>query len=191
MLGKLTTVEGLLRDIISDLGIAQPLRRIQDEVAYTRIQEIVDGIKEILGDPEEDEGGDEIAKPAGRAKNPDDPVKRVITIKFDDPSGKSFVEFLENASDPKWTFKTYVRSIEQNRALGLLPPEEPSPPSNVISEEKKEPEEEDAERPNEEIYEFAGVCSRCGRPLVTRMKKVSIPYFKVCPTCHPSLSERR
>lgn len=184
MHGKLTTVEGLLRDIASDLGVAQPLRRIQDEVAYTRIQEIIEGIKEVLDDldEDEDEGGDEMAKTVDKAKNKDDPVKRMITIKFDDPSGRSFVEFLENVSDPKWTFKTYARNIAQNRALGLLPPEEPLDESNGISKEMKEPEGEGAEGPNEEIYEFPGICSRCGCPLVTRMKKVSIPYFKVCPT---------
>lgn len=182
MHGKLTTVEGLLRDIVSDLGLSQPLRRIQDEVAYTRIQEIIEGIKEILDDPEEDakdEGGDEMAKTANKTKNKDDPVKRMITIKFDDPSGRSFVEFLENVSDPKWTFKAYARNIAQNRALGLLPPEEePLAESNGIPSEMKEPEGEGAEGPDEEIYEFPGICSRCGRPLVTRMKKVSIPYFK-------------
>jgi len=186
MHGKLTTVEGLLRDIASDLGLSQPLRRIQNEVAYTRIQDIIEGIKEVLDDPEEDakdEGGDEMAKTADKTKNKDDPVKRMITIKFDDPSGRSFVEFLENVSDPKWTFKGYARNIAQNRALGLLPPEEePLAESNGIPSEMKKPEGEGVEGPDEEIYEFPGVCSGCGRPLVTRMKKVSIPYFKVCPT---------
>ncbi|KAL4063189.1 zf-ZPR1-domain-containing protein [Scleroderma citrinum] len=180
--GRLTTVEGLLRDIATDLGVAQPLRRIQDEAAYTRVQGIIDGIKEILDDPDEDENVEagELAKTASENKNKDDPVKKVITIKLDDPSGNSFVEFVESISDPKWTFKTYVRDIAQNRALGLPPPENSEPHSTESNgtAEEKESEKEGAEELNEEVYEFPGQCSRCGRPLVTRMKKVSIPYFK-------------
>jgi hypothetical protein len=36
----------------------------------------------------------------------------------------------------------------------------------------------------EEIYVFPGVCSSCGRPLDTLMKRVIIPYFKVRPRSH-------
>ncbi|KAI6044234.1 zf-ZPR1-domain-containing protein [Pisolithus marmoratus] len=175
--GQLTTLEGLLRDIAADLSADQPVRRILDEAAYTKIQQIVDGIKEVLGDEEEVEDEvDEVTRVSSTAeKNKEDPVKKVITIKLNDPSGNSFVEFLGSMSDPKWTFKRYARNVEQNRALGLLPPEEPSIDEEDSAKEKKET---DGEGTNEEIYEFPGVCSRCTRPLVTRMKKVSIPYFK-------------
>ncbi|KAI6149746.1 zf-ZPR1-domain-containing protein [Pisolithus tinctorius] len=170
--GQLTTVEGLLRDIATDLGAEQPVRRILDEAAYTKIQQIIDGIKEVLGDEEEVEDDIEQATRVASAaeQNKENPVKQVITLKLDDPTGNSFVEFLGSISDPKWTFKTYARNAEQNRALGLLPPD--STEQEDSTEEKKEADG------NEEVYEFPGVCSRCTRPLVTRMKKVSIPYFK-------------
>ncbi|KAI5989368.1 ZPR1 zinc-finger domain-containing protein, partial [Pisolithus albus] len=45
-------------------------------------------------------------------------------------------------------------------------------------QEKREADGEVAEGTIEEIYEFTGMCSRYACPLVTRMKKVSIPYFR-------------
>ncbi|KAI6119563.1 zf-ZPR1-domain-containing protein [Pisolithus croceorrhizus] len=174
--GQLTTVEGLLRDIAADLSSDQPVRRILDEAAYTKIQQIIDGIRGVLGDEEEveDEAGETGPVSAAAEKNKDDPVKKAITIKLDDPSGNSFAEFFGSISDPKWTFKTYARNAEQNRALGLIPPEEHS----TEREGASEADGEGAQGTNEEVYEFTGVCSRCARPLVTRMKNVSIPYFK-------------
>lgn len=174
---QLTTVEGLLRDIVADLGADQPLRRIQNEVAYIKIQEIIDGLKEVMNDEEEVGEGVEPDRPI-LEKHKDDPVKKTITITLDDPSGNSFLEFVGSMADPKWTLKTYTRTLEQAGRLGLALPEE----------EMKSAAEEDAgaveeggslDEENEEVFEFPGLCPRCGRPLVTRMKKVSIPYFKV------------
>ncbi|KAG1868526.1 zf-ZPR1-domain-containing protein [Suillus subluteus] len=143
--GQLTTVEGLLRDIVADLNVQQPLRR------------------------EDDEGKDKLEK---RDLSKEDPVARTITITLDDPSGNSFLEFVGSMSDLKWNMRTYERSLEQNRQLGLAPP----------AEDKKENAVDETEQqsggPDDEVFEFPGICSRCSRPLVTRMKKVSIPYFK-------------
>ncbi|KAI9461442.1 zf-ZPR1-domain-containing protein [Boletus coccyginus] len=175
--GQLTTVEGLLRDIVADLGADQPLRRIQNEVAYIKIQEIIDGLKEVMNDEEEVGEGVEPDRPI-LEKHKDDPVKKTITITLDDPSGNSFLEFVGSMADPKWTLKTYTRTLEQAGRLGLALPEE---------ETKSAAEEEDAgaveeggslDEENDEVFEFPGLCPRCGRKLVTRMKKVSIPYFK-------------
>jgi zinc finger protein len=168
--GQLTTVEGLLRDIVADLSVQQPLRRIQDENAYTKIQEIIDGLKEIIADDEdEDEGKDKREK---REISNEDPVTRAITITLDDPSGNSFLEFVGSMSDLKWNMRTYERSLEQNRQLGLAPPAENA------EENAADEAEQGSGGVNEEVLEFPGICSRCGRPLITRMKKVSIPYFK-------------
>jgi zinc finger protein len=77
-------------------------------------------------------------------------------------------------SDLKWNMRTYERSLEQNQQLGLAPPAEDA--------EEHAADEVDQESGvlDEEVFEFPGICSRCGRPLITRMKRVSIPYFKVC-----------
>ncbi|KAG1781006.1 zf-ZPR1-domain-containing protein [Suillus placidus] len=168
--GQLTTVEGLLRDIIADLSVQQPLRRIQDENAYTKIQEIIDGLKEIIDDDDDDDEGKD--KHEKRELSNEDPVTRAITITLDDPSGNSFLEFVGSMSDLKWNMRTYERSVEQNQQLGLASPTEDAEENAADEAEQK------IEGLNEEVFEFPGICSRCGRPLVTRMKKVSIPYFK-------------
>ncbi|KAG2132709.1 zf-ZPR1-domain-containing protein [Suillus bovinus] len=167
--GQLTTVEGLLRGIVADLNVQQPLRRIQDENAYTKIQEIIDGLKEIIADDEDGDGKDKLEK---RGLSKEDPVARAITITLDDPSGNSFLEFVDSMSDLKWNMRTYERSLEHNRQLGLTPPAEDN------EENKVDEAEQQSGVTDEEVFEFPGVCSRCSRPLVTRMKKVSIPYFK-------------
>ncbi|OJA10496.1 hypothetical protein AZE42_06409 [Rhizopogon vesiculosus] len=170
--GQLTTIEGLLRDIVTDLNTQQPLRRIQDENAYTKIQEIIDALKKIIADDEEggEEEGDD--KPEKKELSKEDSLTPAITLVLDDPSGNSFLEFVGSMSDLKWNMRTFERSLEQNRQLGLAPPAE-------ASEEKEEDEAgQKLEGPNEEVFEFPGICSRCARPLITRMKKVSIPYFK-------------
>ncbi|KAG9312883.1 zf-ZPR1-domain-containing protein, partial [Chiua virens] len=158
--GQLTTVEGLLRDIVADLGADQPLRRIQNEVAYTKIQEIIDGLKEVIDEDEEDERGVASDKPVVD-KLKEDPVKRTITITLDDPSGSSFLEFAGSMADPKWSLKTYTRTLEQAASLGLA----------TANEETKDPSEEDAgdtKAAEGEGDRFDG----------KNDEKVSIPYFK-------------
>lgn len=175
--GQVTTVEGLLRDIVADLGADQPLRRIQNETAYAKIQEIIDGLKQVIDDEEEDREDVEPDKPAVERLK-EDPVKRSITITLDDPSGNSFLEFCGSMADPKWTLKTYTRTLQQAASLGLAVAEEER---ISVSEEGAGAEGggERLEGENDDIFEFPGTCPRCSRALVTRMKKVSIPYFKV------------
>ena len=157
--GQLTTIEGLLSDIIRDLSGDQPLRRIQDEEAHDKIQALIDKLKVIV--PDED--GVEHESGAEERQFPP------FTVKLDDPSGNSWIEFEGSMADPKWSMREYVRTREQNVALSLVTEEEA--------------EEGEAAGPiaenNEEIFTFPGICSSCSRPLDTLMKKVNIPYFKV------------
>ncbi|KAH0836567.1 zf-ZPR1-domain-containing protein [Lanmaoa asiatica] len=178
--GQLTTVEGLLRDIVADLGADQSLRRIQNEAAYTRIQEIIDGLKEVIDDEDEDEEGVESDKPLVE-KLKEDPVKKTITITLSDPSGNSFLEFFGSMADPKWSLKTYTRTLQQAASLGLAVTEEETKRASegdAGNQKGAEEEGESLDGKNDEIFEFPGICPRCGRALVTRMKQVSIPYFK-------------
>ena len=173
--GQLTTVEGLLRDIVADLGADQPLRRIQNEAAYLKIQEIISGLKEVIDADDEDESDKPVVE-----KLTADAVNKVITIVLDDPSGNSFLEFVGNIADPKWSFKTYTRTLEQAAKLGLAVPEQEKGAAEEETGTKNAGEEgERSDEKNDEIFEFTGICPCCGRPLVTRMKNVPIPYFKV------------
>jgi len=80
-------------------------------------------------------------------------------------------------ADPKWNMRTYPRTLQQNIDLGLVAAPEEQPLSSV-QEEEQDASGEIVEAENEEIYVFRGVCSSCGHPLDTLMKKVLIPYFK-------------
>ncbi|OBZ66484.1 Zinc finger protein ZPR1 [Grifola frondosa] len=189
--GQLTTVEGLIRDIILDLGADQPLRRAQNDAAYAKIQNILDGLKEILADSEDEDEDEEPSTPGEvkprKASQRDAPMPP-FTVRLDDPAGNSFIEFIGSMADPKWNMRTYHRTREQNVELGLIAPDEPTPappvlPSAAAGEtaEKKEDEEQiggGLEGENEEIYTFPGTCSSCGHPSATLIKKVNIPYFK-------------
>ena len=163
-------MEGLLRDIVADLSLDQPLRRIQDEDGYHKIQSLIDKMREILGDDKDDEfqartaaGKDSLPMPA-------------FTIKLDDPAGNSFAEFIGSMADPKWNLRTYPRTLQQNIALGLVAADDVT----QNSEEEATKAIENQEITNDEILIFPGVCSSCGHALQTLMKRVNIPYFKVC-----------
>ncbi|KAH9975826.1 zf-ZPR1-domain-containing protein [Lactifluus volemus] len=165
--GQLTTVEGIIQDVIRDLSYDQPLRRIQDEDTFTKIQALIDKLKVII--PDEDE-----TSTTPRATNSEAPMPP-FTLKLDDSAGNSFIEFVDSMADPKWNLRTYRRTKEQNVALGLIADD------SAVEEDLTESApaaSTDDKNDNEEIYVFPGVCSSCGHPLNTMMKKVVIPYFK-------------
>ena len=172
----MTTIEGLLRDFITDLGADQPLRRIQDETAYKKIQEIIDAFKEILDDDEDDEdegGGNTTTKKSSKAENEH---VRPFTVKLDDPAGNSFIEFVGSMADPKWNLRTYPRTKEQNVELGLVAEDESADVEKRVETDGQEAADEVND---DEVFVFPGTCSSCGKPVDTKMKKVSIPYYKV------------
>ena len=191
--GQLTTVEGLIRDIVADLSTGQPLRRYQDENAYTKIQSIIDSIRVVLDEEGEENEDDEATGPKEpRGENHTFPP---FTVQLDDPAGNSFIEFLESTADPKWNLRTYARTHAQNVALGIAAPDDANAESdpNAIKKMKEAvdqavTEQTAGEIKDDEILVFPGSCSSCSRPLDTLMKKVNIPYFKVgdCVDCFRS-----
>lgn len=98
-----------------------------------------------------------------------------FTIKLDDPTGNSFIEFIGSMADPKWNLRTYNRTRQQNIDLGFSVAEELAPSLPTMAEDPIG----DGEDANAEIFIFPGICSSCGFPLNTLMKKVLVPYFKV------------
>lgn len=184
--GQLTTVEGIIRDVTQDLSADQPVRRIQDETTYLKIQALIDKFKEILADNDDDDDEvDTVGAVKSKSAAYKDAPMPAFTVKLDDPSGNSFLEFVGSMADPKWNMRTYHRTKENNIALGLVAPDEQDGSSALkpILESDDNAAKEDIggglEGENEEIYVFPGVCSSCGHPLNTYMKKVVIPYFKV------------
>lgn len=177
--GQLTTVEGLIRDIVTDLAADQPLRKYQNEAAYTKIQDILDALNKILGDKE---GGAEI--------DAKEELFLPFTISLDDPAGNSFIEFIGSMSDPKWNLRTYHRTRQQNVALGIAAPDDdpsavPEDPNHIkrmkesVDNAIAQVQSTTGDYTDDEVLIFPGTCSSCGKPLDTLMKKVVIPYFKV------------
>ncbi|TEB18651.1 zf-ZPR1-domain-containing protein [Coprinellus micaceus] len=164
--GQLTTVEGLLRDIIADLAGDQPLRKVHDEATHTKIEALLNKMRAMLGDPLEEE--EETENGEGSSEKKDIPIQP-FTIKLDDPSGNSFLEFLGSMADPKWTLRTYPRTFQQNVQLGLVSEDD---------EGAQNAEQTSSEITKDEILTFPGQCSSCGHPINTYMKRVDIPYFK-------------
>jgi zinc finger protein len=167
--------------MVSDLSQDQPLRRYQDPASYEKIQAILDRLKLIV--PDED-GGEAVAAATSGADPGDHHEKPVppFTVKLDDPSGNSFLEFIGSMSDAKWSMREYTRTLEDSIALGLVNPDTVEVTKERVAKAASPMKLSDwVEAPEmDEVLVFQGVCSSCGRPLDTRMKRVDIPYFKVC-----------
>jgi zinc finger protein len=167
--GQLTTVEGLVREIIADLSADQPLRRALHPETWEKIEALLERLRAILG--EEDDGE------AGRGAEHDKPMP-AFTVTLDDPAGNSFIEFVGSMADPKWNMRTYRRTKEDNITLGLAAPDDDAQDEAEGWDADRQDKEKDV-RVDDEVHVFPGVCPSCGQPLDTLMKKVSIPYFKV------------
>lgn len=173
----MTTIEGLLRDIVVDLSTDQPLRRVTDPDTYEKLEALLTKLRESIGDSIEEEGEDKEKKPEAEV--------RPFTIQLDDPAGNSFIEFVDSMADPKWSMRQYNRTHDQNVLLGIAAAEtQPDEGITAITEEVED--EDEPGRPGEEIFAFPGICSSCSSPLNTYMKKVIIPYFKVCAASFPA-----
>lgn len=144
-------------------------------MAYTKIESILDGLREILADDDDDEEEEAVGPVSSKKESKKDAPLRPFTVRLDDPSGNSFIEFVGSMSDPKWNMRTYHRTREQNVELGLVAPDEAVATAN----DDEEKTGGGLEGENEEIYIFPGSCSSCGHPSNTLVKKVNIPYFKV------------
>jgi len=173
----LTTVEGLIRDVVTDLSFDQSLRRIQDEAGYKKIQEIIDKLKAMLG-TEEDKDGESSIDDAKDASRKGSPMSK-FTIQLDDPAGNSFIEFVDSMADPNWNLSTYHRTLEQNIALGLVAPGDEVLRINTINQEVTGEDLQNVPFSEDEVFVFPGICSSCAHQIQTRMKKINIPYFKV------------
>ena len=188
--------------MVTDLSTDQPLRRIQDEEGWKKVEELLDKIRAILGIEGDEEM--EIEMKTRAEKDADLPPMHPITLKMDDPSGNSFIEFVGSMADPKWNLRTYIRTLEQNIALGLVGVDDEVARENdemkrrvtlqarahfdVAGKVEEAVGEDGSVKPitDDEIFVFPGVCSSCGQPIETNMKKVNIPYFKVSFFFRPS-----
>ena len=142
--GQLTNVEGLLTTIIDDLAFDQEKRKEQDPEVAAKVGEIITKGRQML---------------AGEGFP--------FRVSVDDPAGNSFI-----APDPrdgvgKWEKREFLRTPEQNAALGLAdtagPTADLDPEGNIVPDQ---------------VYQFPASCPGCMHPCTTNMKMVDIPHFR-------------
>ncbi|KAI8638105.1 ZPR1 zinc-finger domain-containing protein [Parasitella parasitica] len=157
--GLLTTVEGLIDNVIDDLAVAQPVRKATDEAVYNRIEEII----ATLNGYKVGSGG--------------------FTLKLDDPSGNSYVENkCLPKEDPQIKLRWYTRTPEQQAFLGLQAENQ-----QTLAEQAAASAVQRASTASEMVNEKTGIpevisfpanCPTCNAPCVTNMHVMEIPHFK-------------
>lgn len=146
--GQLTNLEGVFTKIITDLGSDQPERKKKQPEVYEALAEIIQKLKDYT------EG-----------------KTLPVTVSLDDPSGNSFIEpSMDDFKDSKYKREDYVRSHDQNVALGLVADDE--------EKESKGVNLDDVDIIDGEIYELPAQCPACGKDCTVNAKKTKIPHFK-------------
>lgn len=140
--GQLTNVEGLLRGIVDDLESGQEERKTTAPEVYSKIEEIVAKGRKML---------------AGESFP--------FRVSVDDPAGNSFITPDMRDGVGKWEKREYLRTPEQNAALGLT------------NTDKTGLDENDDIIPDQ-VYQFPASCPGCMHPCTTNMKMVDIPHFR-------------
>ncbi|KAF9974463.1 nucleolar zinc-finger protein [Actinomortierella ambigua] len=111
--GHLTTIEGLLQTVIDDLSSDQPVRKHLDENLYNQIEAVIQKLQDLKD------------------------LKHPFTVILDDPAGNSYIESLEAPKlDAKLDLQVYMRTREQNVALGLTVPAEEEAPEEAQKEQE-------------------------------------------------------
>ncbi|OAQ88682.1 zinc finger protein zpr1 [Purpureocillium lilacinum] len=158
--GQLTNVEGLLTTVMDDLELGQEARKEQMPEVYPKVAEIIAKGRAML---------------AGEAFP--------FRVYVDDPAGNSFIAPDLKDGVGKWEKREFVRTPEQNAALGLADSAGAAGLSNPGLTA-------DGEIIPNEVYSFPASCPGCMHPCTTHMKMVDIPHFKqvvlmstVCDDC--------
>ncbi|KLU81628.1 zinc finger protein ZPR1 [Magnaporthiopsis poae ATCC 64411] len=166
--GQMTNVEGLLSGVVDDLEASQEQRRAAQPEVAEKVAEVIQKGRAMLA-------GDSF------------PFRFYV----DDPAGNSWIQPDMRDGVGKWEKRDFVRSKEQNEALGLTDTDTQmaSGHDGVIPVGGQGRLDENDNIPDE-VYSFPASCPGCQHPCVTHMKMVDIPHFKqvvlmstVCDRC--------
>ncbi|CAL9733473.1 zinc finger chaperone Zpr1p [Monosporozyma servazzii] len=174
--GVLTTVEGLLNEMIEDLASDQEERLKVDEKLHDQIDAVITKVKSYINC---------------------EPNTVPLTFVLDDPAGNSWIEYKPGEPQHKWSHNEYPRSDEQNVLVGILTQDQleqrrldklkelstrernTSEATKVEkSSDKFLSDSTDIENFNNEVQTFSATCPSCGDSCDTHMKPVNIPHFK-------------
>ena len=172
--GRLTNVEGILSDILRDLEKPQKRRKQEDPELHEKIDAIVQRLIKMMSGSQ-----------------------YPYTITLDDPAGNSWIEPSPLDSAGKYTRIEYMRTPEQNAALGLSGgDEEAEVITTAEAEEVKRAKMAElgadqviqaelgpgtAEVYNiidGQMYSLPLHCPGCTKPANMNIQSVNIPYFK-------------
>jgi zinc finger protein len=164
--GQLTNLESMLSKILVDLESDQPQRKKENPALHEALDQIIQKLIKMLNC---------CAFP--------------ITVSLDDPSGNSFIEPSPEDKDSKYIRTDFLRTHEQNIALGLAVDEEEDDKDN--SQAKEDADAMDGvDIMDGQIYEIPAECPGCAKACTVNMQRVQIPHFKeviiiatVCENC--------
>lgn len=174
--GVLTTVEGLLQEMIEDLESDQEMRKKIDEAMYNKINDFLNKVRSTIDCAE---------------------GTLPITFELDDPTGNSWIQYKPGEPQHKWSHAEYVRSEEQNVQVGIITEDQyeqnrrakiaelakrernPSQ-ATKISDSSNEfiSDKTEIENYKNEVQTFRATCPSCMKECDTHMKPVDIPHFK-------------
>ncbi|KAL1896772.1 nucleolar zinc-finger protein [Sporothrix stenoceras] len=173
--GQLTNVEGMLSGIVADLEMDQEARKEQQPEVYEKLNEVITKAKAML---------------AGESFP--------FRVSLDDPAGNSWIAPDLHDGVGKWEKREYLRTAEQNTALGLVDTGAEAGDSATAGTVTSSTgmagglsgsdgvipvggqgrlNENDDIIPNE-VYTFPASCPGCMHPAITHMKMVDIPHFQ-------------
>ncbi|AAS51091.1 ACL137Cp [Eremothecium gossypii ATCC 10895] len=169
--GQLTTVEGLLTEMIEDLDADQAARKEVDENLYDQIAQFIAKVRAALSC---------------------EPGTLPLTFTLDDPAGNSWIEYKPGEAAPKWSKTEYLRSDEQNVQVGIITRDQLEQRRQEKRAELSQRERNksqaaqagllsdatDIENFHNEVQTFTATCPSCVHPCDTHMKPVNIPHFK-------------
>ena len=174
--GRLTNIEGILSDVLSDLEAPQRQRKKDDPELYTKIDGVVKDLIKLTN------GG-----------------KLPFVISIDDPAGNSSIEPSPHdaALGGKYLSKHYPRTPAQNTEIGLgqtndgLDDDQRNLEEGEVTHRKEvngqnDPHDhqitgevlEDVDILEGQVYNLPVECPGCTKPAHIYLQMVNIPYFK-------------
>eukprot|EP00871_Galdieria_phlegrea_P003493 jgi/Galph1/4144/GphlegSOOS_G2826.1 len=159
--GRITTVEGILVEVMDNLESDQQERRQGDPSLAEKIQQFLDN--QLI--------------PLKQGKEP-------FLLKIIDPSGSSRIEWLvpletygmDRKADKRLVCHHFIRSKEQNEMLGLYANDTLHNENETIEGLPNNQNEEAIAK--DEVVKLPCSCPCCGAPGENRIHSIDIPYFK-------------
>lgn len=155
--GRLTNVEGVLKDVLQDLVAGQAEREKSHPDTYEKLQTVIKALESLISDTN-------------------------FTMTLDDPAGNSWIEPAPANGDAheKYSIKHYARSLAQNASLGLAASAPDSKPQDGTLEAVAQVEGgmEDVDILEGQTYELPVLCPGCTTSARLLLQMVNIPHFK-------------